>query len=310
MKPFKNTAIVYLTGALSGLAFLPDSLPEQELNYYIQIKFGGQAYYYHGDKHDIENKFDTELLGATKFSETHAYMIVNKLRKYCKNNQMEIIAWQSSWTDVPKDPPVINPPPREKPQKKTYQYLFQRDNETVQEYVYRLVSSLISLDWFSQTEISCLTDLEYCKSNFGLQYPFFSKEMIISGPTKRYYVTPYKIGQEYYYLCSQWWKDKFPLYKERLKKYVQKLISNHENGSQPSKPVPPESKPPVPTPSQTNKITIGLRLNHRTFGQGTVTSVNGNNFKVIFDEKTFSMDSFKNFFTIITNDQTTKGEKS
>lgn len=98
--------------------------------------------------------------------------------------------------------------------------LYQRDDESVQAYVQRLVFTLYRENLLNEELLQKLQDKHYCKQTFGIQYPLLEQDERKTRPAghSRYYQT-FKIAGKYF-LCSQWWKMMFPEYRYNLRKWV------------------------------------------------------------------------------------------
>ena len=76
----------------------------------------------------------------------------------------------------------------------------------------------------TEEEIRWMQDTEYCKANFGLNYPLLLKT---SSPKKeiRYYKDLFEINGETYRLCSEWFETEA----NNDRPYVEKWIKEHED---------------------------------------------------------------------------------
>ena len=99
-----------------------------------------------------------------------------------------------------------------------------RKDESVQDFVKRTFSKLIEKKLLSDAVMKQLFDKQFCKETFCIQYALLQtdwKECVDPKGYDRYWKT-FKIANTYY-CCSQWWKDNFPLYKEKLETWLYSL---------------------------------------------------------------------------------------
>lgn len=104
-----------------------------------------------------------------------------------------------------------------------------RENETVQNYVKRLLVLCRDNGFLTSDRLAQLQDLKWCKLNFHLEYSLLEKDRwktIVSGHSRYYKNFTLICGGTEYYVCSQWWKELFPTYERKLKKWVEKLFQN------------------------------------------------------------------------------------
>lgn len=101
--------------------------------------------------------------------------------------------------------------------------LYKNENESVQDYVKRLLNILFSKNLLSKEQINQLQNKEYCKVAFDLNHPLLEQDASKIKPAgiARYYTT-FKL-QNKYYVCKEWWKEKFPVYEKKLKNWVDKI---------------------------------------------------------------------------------------
>lgn len=102
--------------------------------------------------------------------------------------------------------------------------LHKKENETIQNYIKRLLSILYNNNLLDEMTLLKMQNLDYCKTNFGLQYSLLEKDVLKISPAgrNRYYTT-IKLGG-IYYICSQWWKEKNDEYIYKLNKWVDLFI--------------------------------------------------------------------------------------
>lgn len=101
--------------------------------------------------------------------------------------------------------------------------LYKNENETIQDYVKRLLDNLMSNNLLSKEMISQLQNKEYCKIAFDINYPLLEQDINKIRPAgKARYYTTFKL-QNKYYVCKEWWKDNFLVYEKKLKAWVDKI---------------------------------------------------------------------------------------
>jgi hypothetical protein len=98
--------------------------------------------------------------------------------------------------------------------------------KSIGKYVQSTLREIINDDLINLNEIKRLQGADYSKATFDIQYPFLAKENSKYYDHKRYYVNPYLIKGELYFLCSQWYEnpsnDDRPYYEKWLKKMKNK----------------------------------------------------------------------------------------
>lgn len=101
-------------------------------------------------------------------------------------------------------------------------------DETVQDYVKRILFQLQKMDLLTETVLQQLQDANYSKIMFALDFPMLaeSTQRIIYAGHKRYW-TRYRFGK--YYVCSQWWLEKTYDYTRKIYAWLEKLFANREN---------------------------------------------------------------------------------
>lgn len=66
----------------------------------------------------------------------------------------------------------------------------------------------------SEEMIHQLQNKEYCAIAFGINYPLLEQDINKIKPAgKARYYTTFKL-QNKYYVCKEWWKEKFPVYEK------------------------------------------------------------------------------------------------
>ncbi len=104
-----------------------------------------------------------------------------------------------------------------------------RENETIQNYVKRLLVLCRDNGFLTPERLAQLQDLKWCQLNFHLAYSLLEKnrwKTIVSGYSRYYknFILTYN-GTEYY-VCSQWWRELSPVYEKDLEKWVKGLFQN------------------------------------------------------------------------------------
>jgi hypothetical protein len=102
--------------------------------------------------------------------------------------------------------------------------LYKNENERTQDFVMRTLHLLFNNNFIPANEIKNMLDKDYCKETFALGWSIIQddKEKIYDKAGRPKYWTPEKFGGRYY-ACSQWWKDKDSIYKEKLSQWIVKL---------------------------------------------------------------------------------------
>jgi hypothetical protein len=107
--------------------------------------------------------------------------------------------------------------------------LYKNTNETVQNFVKKILKILFENRLLPEREILKLKDKNYCKETLGIQYPLISDDKNIfiekvkkDGYTK-IHIRCWKDKINGYYVCSQWWLSLKELYIERLSIWIRKI---------------------------------------------------------------------------------------
>ncbi len=110
--------------------------------------------------------------------------------------------------------------------KNTDNELYKNEEESVQDYVKRLLNILFSKKLLSEEMILQLQNKEYCTITFGINYPLLEQDINKIKPAgKARYYTTFKL-QNKYYVCKEWWKEKFPIYERKLEEWVNKIAKS------------------------------------------------------------------------------------
>ena len=99
--------------------------------------------------------------------------------------------------------------------------------ESIQDYVKKVMRHLFSEKLLSESEVRKLQKKEYCKRTFNLQFPLLkniSEGYMGADGRPRYWAKETFGGQ--YYVCSQWWKEKTPIYFEKIECWLKYLEEN------------------------------------------------------------------------------------
>ena len=102
--------------------------------------------------------------------------------------------------------------------------IYKSTNESFQHFVKRTFSKLIENKLLSDSVMKQLFDKQFCKETFGIEYALLQtdwKNCLDGAGHDRYWKT-FKIANAYF-CCSEWWKEKFPLYEEKLAKWLKTL---------------------------------------------------------------------------------------
>ena len=84
------------------------------------------------------------------------------------------------------------------------------------EFVKLHVRSLLESGTLPQQEIQLLQTADYSKRVLNINYPLLGHQVRDHLGRNRYYATRININGEYYYLCSQWYDDHYPIVKRWL----------------------------------------------------------------------------------------------
>ena len=184
-------------------------------------------YYYSNDKFstEIAQKTLLKTISEADSSELFArsiklFNIIDKFNlepSAQKNTEENISSLKTLQTEsASRDQMVANGNISNVPQK--------RNEESVQDYVKKVMHFLFNNRLLSQTEIERLQNREYCKKTFDLQFPLIRK--IAEGYKDasgrgRYWASEIFGGE--YYVCSQWWKENHPTYLLKLNRWLASL---------------------------------------------------------------------------------------
>lgn len=98
---------------------------------------------------------------------------------------------------------------------------YKKKYESIQDYIKRLLPLLDNEGYISKRVIEDLKDKRYSEMYLGINLPLLSMKPNINGHN-RYWLN-YKFKG--YYVCSQWWKQYFEIYEEKIQQWVDRLIS-------------------------------------------------------------------------------------
>lgn len=183
------------------------------------------------------HKFEEYFIDAQKPIEKHFYFLCNDChKKYDKNEISEdqirkkINYTKNEGRKLILGCPVYDPF-RDYIAKKPKVPLefYKRGNESMQDYVKRLLVLCRDHNLLTPNRLAQLQDLRWCKEHIGLQYPWLEKhrwKTIVSGHRRYYKGFTLLCNGTKYFVCSQWWKDLFEDYEYNLRKWVESLFNN------------------------------------------------------------------------------------
>lgn len=98
--------------------------------------------------------------------------------------------------------------------------IYRNDNQSVQDFVKQTLTILFKNNLLTSQEILNLQEKKYCTKNFGIQYPLLKKDStkITDECGHLRYWSKFKVDK--FFVCSQWWKDKFNLYDSRIAQWL------------------------------------------------------------------------------------------
>ena len=99
--------------------------------------------------------------------------------------------------------------------------LYRSKGQSVQDFVQQTLETLYYNNLLAENEIKLLQDKEYSKHTFKIQYPLlerdFAKTKDDTGHS-RYWTRDFRLGN--FYVCSQWWKQYFDIYDEKIANWL------------------------------------------------------------------------------------------
>lgn len=100
--------------------------------------------------------------------------------------------------------------------------LYRTSNQSVQDFIKQTLHILLGNNLLSADEILNLQDFSYCKRTFNLQFPLFVKNVQDTSDNKNHsrYWSQKIVG---FYVCSQWWKQLFTTYDDKIAEWLLKL---------------------------------------------------------------------------------------
>lgn len=122
---------------------------------------------------------------------------------------------------VVKDPIISDPSPIINHDLGSYN---RKQNESIQEWVKRILVELFNNNLLSELEIKQLHNEEYSIRTFGISHALLcdnEKDINISGHMR--YWTRWKLKGKYY-VCSQWWKARFPEYERNIHNWLRRIL--------------------------------------------------------------------------------------
>ena len=100
--------------------------------------------------------------------------------------------------------------------------IYRSDHQSVQDFVKQTLNTLFGNNLLSANEISLLQNAEYCKSTLNLSFPLLEKDKFKVFPDgHRRYWAKFKVGG--FYVCNDWWKDKFNTYDMKIASWLVSL---------------------------------------------------------------------------------------
>jgi hypothetical protein len=105
-----------------------------------------------------------------------------------------------------------------------------RPGESFQDFVKRTLTLMFDKNLIPPKELALLQTKDYSKKTFGLEYSLLQSDStkLQDRMGRNRYWTKYTLGGRYY-VCSQWWKDKFGIYEPLFEKWIRYAIFiNHE----------------------------------------------------------------------------------
>lgn len=167
-------------------------------------------------KYDKGVLSEVEILQAKINDSTKSDIIENGSKKsLCLDNKIKNVN-SESYIKNTSDESLNN----------TNNKLYKNKEESVQDYVKRLLNILFSKKLLSEEMILQLQNKEYCTIAFGINYPLLEQDINKIKPAgKARYYTTFKL-QNKYYVCKEWWKENFPIYERKLEEWVNKIAKS------------------------------------------------------------------------------------
>lgn len=100
--------------------------------------------------------------------------------------------------------------------------IYRSPYQKVQDFVKQTLETLFHNNLLSSEEIKRLQNEDYCKQTFDIQFPLLESDFqktIVAGHSR--YWTTFRVNE--FYVCSQWWKQNFKLYDEKIAIWLRNL---------------------------------------------------------------------------------------
>lgn len=106
--------------------------------------------------------------------------------------------------------------------------LYRKDSQSVQDFVKEIITTLFKNHFLTDKEISLLQSKQYCIETFDIYYPLLEKNssnLKDADGHARYWM---KFNAGGFYVCSQWWKEKYAVYDDKIAKWLMNLGKKHK----------------------------------------------------------------------------------
>jgi hypothetical protein len=99
--------------------------------------------------------------------------------------------------------------------------LYKDNNETIQDFVKKILHIMFDNKLLPEKEIVNMLDKNYCNKTFGITFSIiqYDKNKLVDGEGHSRYWSREIFGGKYY-ACSQWWKEKESIYREKLSNWI------------------------------------------------------------------------------------------
>lgn len=109
--------------------------------------------------------------------------------------------------------------------------LARKKNEKIQDWIKRVLLNFEENHLLTEQELQNLHNLEYCKNNFGIQFPLLVDNEIDTcfAGHSRYWTSWPSRHQKYmnkFYVCSEWWKAHETKYEFFINQWINKVINS------------------------------------------------------------------------------------
>ena len=189
------------------------------------------------EKNFKTQKVDLEKIAGSQLWEKYmdAYESIISKMKAAQKIMDEIKEKSSNYFISSKKQPAhctpSKPSPIHKfPQKQSINFngimlpIYRNDNQSVQDFVKQTLTTLFKNNLLTDQMISLLQNKKYSTNNFGIQYSLLEKDSakIKDDQGNLRYWKKFKVGK--FFVCSQWWKDKFDLYDSLIAQWLCSLV--------------------------------------------------------------------------------------